>query len=128
MSGTYQLSTPGGSPSTLTLFPCNPLTKTPRLDRLATGGTGEPIYSNFFIWDFGWESLPIADALFFESRQIAGGLYYAKLPHPKTGQLVAFTGVVIEDVRYSINDVERDSWVDSLSVTLRCGFMATGGF
>lgn len=128
MSGTYQLSTPGGSSNTLELFPRNPLYKSPRLERLATTGAGEPIFGAFFTWDFSWESLPRSDMSYFYSRYVAGGSYYATLPHPTTGLLTSFTGVTIESVNYSFNDVERDSWVDSLNVSLRVGLGATGGF
>lgn len=126
MSGTYQISQPGSS--TMEQFISNPLSKSPRLQQIATGGQGEPIFASFFTWDFNWEHLPKSEALFFESRYIAGGLYNAILPHPRSGALVSFTGVAIENVDYSVNDVERDSWVDSLSVTLRVNFYATGTF
>jgi len=128
MSGTYQLSQPGGNQSTLELFPDNPLYKTPRFDRLGTAGMGEPIFGAFFTWDFGWESVPRSDALFFESRYEAGGLYYAKLPHPKTGVLTSFTGVVVDNVSYTLGDVERDAWAEALNVSLRVNIGATGGF
>ena len=124
MSGTYRISE--SASSTMALFPSDPLTKSPRLQRIATGGQGEPIFAAFFQWDFNWEYLPRSEALFFESRYIAGGLYNAVLPHPKTGVLTGFTGVAIENVDYTLNDVERDSWVESLSVQLRVNFYATG--
>lgn len=124
MSGTYRISLPGSS--TLEAFPGNPLTKSPTLQRIATGGQGEPIFAAFFTWNFGWEHLPRSEALFFESRYMAGGLYNAVLPHPKTGVLTGFTGVAIENVDYTVNDVERDSWVESLGVTLRVNLYATG--
>ena len=107
-------------------FLSNPLTKTPHLQRIATGGQGEPIFGAFFTWDFSWENLPRSEALFFESRYIAGGLYNAVLPHPRTGVLTGFTGVAIESVDYTVSDVERDTWVESLSMTLRVNFYATG--
>ena len=128
MSGTYQISTPGGTQANLELFPSNPLYKSPRLDRVATSGVGEPIFAAFFEWSFSWDTAPRSDALFFENRYVAGCLYYAKLPHPRTGIMTSFTGVTIEDVNYSVNDVERDSWVNNYSVSLRCSFYATGGF
>lgn len=124
MSGTYQISAPASS--TLSLFPENPLTKTPRLNRLGTSGAGAPIFAAFFQWDFGWGPGPRSDVSFFESRYIAGGLFNAVLPHPITGNLTGFTGVAIEDVSYTFNDVERDSWYDSLRVSLRVNLYATG--
>jgi hypothetical protein len=109
------------------LMPENPLNKSPRLNRLATSGAGAPIFAAFFQWDFGWGADARANvAPFFESRYIAGGLYNCLLPHPITGALVGFTGVAIEDVNYTINDVERDSWVDGYRVTLRVNLFATG--
>jgi hypothetical protein len=124
MSGSYQLSAIGSS--TMSLWPSNPLTKTPRLNRLATSGAGAPIFAAFFQWDFGWGPGPRSDMSYFESRYIAGGLYNAILPHPITGALVGFTGVAIEDVSYTLGEVERDSWYDSLRVTLRVNLYATG--
>jgi hypothetical protein len=124
MSGTYQLSRP--SSSTMELMPENPLSKSPRLNRVGTSGAREPIFSSFFTWDFGWGPGPRSDIAFFESRYIAGGLYNAILPHPITQSLTGFTGVSIEDVSYTINDIERDSWYDSLTVTLGLNLFATG--
>lgn len=124
MSGTYQISQPGSS--TLALFPSNPLTKSPRLQRLGTSGAGAPIFAAFFQWDFGWGPGPRSDVSFFESRYIAGGLYNCVLPHPISGALVGFTGVAIDDVSYTFNDVERDSWYDNLRVSLRVNLYATG--
>jgi hypothetical protein len=124
MSGTYALSAINSS--TMALMPSNPLTKSPRLQRVATSGAGAPIFAAFFTWDLGWGPGPRSDISFFESRYIAGGLYNALLPHPITGNLTGFTGVAIEDVSYSLGDVERDSWYDSLRVTLRVNLYATG--
>lgn len=124
MSGTYSISHIGSS--TLQLFPENPLSKSPRLNRVATSGAGAPIFAAFFQWDFNWGPGPRSDVTFFESRYIAGGLYNALLPHPITGALVGFTGVAIDDVSYTFNDVERDSWYDSLRVSLRVNLYATG--
>lgn len=124
MSGTYSISQVGSS--TQALFPQNPLSKTPRLQRVATSGAGGPIFAAFFQWDFNWGPGPRSDVAFFESRYINGGLYNAVLPHPITGALVGFTGVAIDDVSYTFNDVERDSWYDNLRVTLRVNLYATG--
>lgn len=124
MSGSYAIS--AISSPTLSLFPETPLSKSPRLNRLATSGAGAPIFAAFFQWDFNWGPGPRSDVTFFESRYIAGGLYNALLPHPITGALVGFTGVAIDDVSYTFNDVERDSWYDSLRVTLRVNLFATG--
>lgn len=124
MSGTYAISQIGSS--ALQLFNSNPLSKTPRLNRLGTSGAGAPIFGAFFVWDFGWGPGPRSDVTFFESRYINGGLYNCVLPHPITGNLTGFTGVAIEDVSYTFNDVERDSWYDNLRVTLRVSLFATG--
>jgi hypothetical protein len=124
MSGTYQINQPGSS--TQALFPSNPLSKSPRLQRVGTSGAGSPIFAAFFIWDFNWGPGPRSDVSFFESRYINGGLYNCVLPHPITGNLTGFTGVAIEDVSYTFNDVERDSWYDNLRVSLRVNLYATG--
>jgi hypothetical protein len=125
MSGTYQISQIGSS--TMALWPSNPLTKTPRLNRVGTSGAGAPIFAAFFTWDFGWGAETRASVSdFFYSRYTAGGLYNAILPHPITGNLTGFTGVAIENVDYNINDVGRDSWVDGYRVTLRVNLYATG--
>lgn len=124
MSGTYSIAAIGSSIQAQ--FPANPLTKSPRLQRVGTSGAGGPIFAAFFTWDFGWGPGPRSDVTFFESRYINGGLYNALLPHPITGALVGFTGVAIDDVSYTFNDVERDSWYDSLRVTLRVNLYATG--
>lgn len=124
MSGSYAISHIGSS--TLQLFPETPLSKSPRLNRLATSGAGAPIFGAFFQWDFNWGPGPRSDVTFFESRYIAGGLYSCLLPHPITQNLTGFTGVAIESVDYTIGDVERDSWYDSLRVTLRVNLYATG--
>lgn len=124
MSGTYQISQINSS--TMALFPVNPLTKTPRLQRIATGGQGKPIFSAFFLWEFGWGPGPRSEATFFESRYVAGGLYNAVLPHPVTGNLTGFTGVAIDNFDFTVGDVERDSWVDGYRLTLRASLYATG--
>lgn len=124
MSGTYQLSQIGSS--TMAQFPSNPLTKTPRLQRVGTTGAGGPIFAAFFQWDFGWGPGPRSEMTFFESRYINGGLYNALLPHPITGNLTGFTGVAIDNFDYTFNDVERDSWVDGYRLSLRVNLYATG--
>lgn len=125
MSGTYQISAIASS--TMALFPENPRSKNPRLQRVGTSGAGAPIFAAFFIWDLGWDAEARANASnFFMGRHIAGGLYNAVLPHPITGNLTGFTGVAIEDVNYTINDVERDSWVDGYRISLRVNLFATG--
>lgn len=124
MSGTYAISAINSS--TMSLFPSNPLTKTPRLQRIATGGQGAPIFSAFFIWEFGWGPGPRSEATFFESRYASGGLFNAVLPHPVTQNLTGFTGVAIDDFGFTVNDVQRDSWVDSYRLTLRVSLYATG--
>lgn len=126
MTGSYQIS--AISSPTLSLFPENPLSKSPRLNRVATSGAGAPIFAAFFTWDFGWGPGPRSDVTFFESRYINGGLYNAILPHPITMHPTSFTGVVIESFEYTVNDVERDSWADSYRLTLRVNLFATGGF
>lgn len=124
MSGSYAISQIGSS--TTALFPDNPISKTPRLQRVGTSGAGAPIFAAFFQWEFSWGPAPKADVSFFESRYVNGGLYNALLPHPTTMALVGFTGVAIDEVDYTLNDVERDSWVDSYRVSLRVNFYATG--
>lgn len=124
MSGTYSISHIGSS--TLAQFPENPLSKSPHLNRVATSGAGAPIFAAFFTWDFSWGPGPRSEVTFFESRYVAGGLFNALLPHPITGALVGFTGVSLESVDYTLNDIERDSWYDSLRVTMRINLYATG--
>lgn len=124
MSGTYQMSQIGSS--TMAQFPSNPLTKSPRLQRVGTSGAGAPIFAAFFQWEFNWGPGPRSEMTFFESRYVNGGLYNALLPHPVTGALVGFTGVAIDAFEYSFNDVERDSWVNSYRLSLRVNLFATG--
>lgn len=125
MSGTYQISHIASS--ALQAFPENPISKSPRLNRLATSGAGAPIFAAFFQWEFSWSAESRSNvAPFFMGRYIAGGLYNCLLPHPITGALVGFTGVAIESVDYTINDVERDTWVDGYRVSLRVNLYATG--
>lgn len=124
MSGTFQLSQPASS--TMQLFPFDPLTKRWQAQRVATSGVGEPIFSAFWLVELGFESMASSDMSFFESRFVAGGLFTSVLAHPITAALVRFTGTAIEDVSYSFTDVERNSWVDSLTVTLKVNLRATG--
>lgn len=127
MSGTYQLSEYNSS--TMALFPQNPIAKRWTANRVATGGTRQPIFSNFWQVELNFGTLEVqGENDFFESRFIAGGLYQAILPHPITGQLVGFTGTSIEDVSFEFNDVDRDFWADGARVVLGVSLQATGTF
>lgn len=111
------------------LFPQNPIAKRWAANRVATGGTREPIFSDFWQVELSFSTLQVqGENDFFESRFISGGLYNAILPHPITGQLVGFTGTSIEDVSFEFNDVERDSWAEGTRVVLGVNIQATGSF
>lgn len=128
MSGTYQLSA-YGAPGTMSLFPQNPLAKRWSAQRIGTGGTREPIFSNFWQLELSFDTLQVqGESDYFESRYIAGGLYNAILPHPITGALVGFTGTAIEDVSFEFNDVDRDYWAEGSRVVLNVNLTATGTF
>lgn len=127
MSGTYQLSQ--ANSSTMELFPQNPIAKRWSANRVATGGTREPIFSGFWMVELSFSTLEVqGESDFFESRFIAGGLYNAILPHPITGQLVGFTGTSIEEASFEFNDVDRDFWADGTRVVLGVNLQATGSF
>lgn len=127
MSGTYQLSQVNSS--TMELFPQNPIAKRWTANRVATGGTREPIFSGFWQVELSFSTLQVqGESNFFESRFIAGGLYNAILPHPITGALVGFTGTAIEDTNFEFTDVERDSWAEGTRVVLSVNLQATGSF
>ena len=128
MSGTYQLSA-AGDPSTMSLFPQNPIAKRWTANRVATGGTREPIFSGFWQVELSFDTLQVqGESDYFESRFIAGGLYNAVLPHPVTGALVGFTGTSIEDVSFEFNDIDRDYWAVGSRVLLGVNLQATGSF
>ncbi|MCP4362645.1 MAG: hypothetical protein GY796_31970 [Chloroflexi bacterium] len=128
MSGTYQLSAIGDT-STMSLFPQNPLSKRWAADQIATGGTREPIFSNFWQIELSFGTLQVqGENDYFESRFVAGGLYNAVLPHPITGALVGFTGTSIIEVSFSFNDIDRDTWANGTRVSLGVNLIATGSF
>lgn len=127
MSGTYQLSQYNSA--TMELFPQNPIAKRWQASRIATGGTREPIFSNFWRVELSFGTLKVrGESDFFESRFIAGGLYNAILPHPITGLLVGFTGTSIEETSFEFNDVDRDYWADGARVVLGVNLRAPGTF
>lgn len=127
MSGTYQLSQINSA--TMELFPQNPIAKRWTSNRVATGGTREPIFSAFWQVELNFGSLEVqGESDFFESRFIAGGLYNAILPHPITGALVGFTGTSIEETSFEFTDVERDFWAEGTRVMLGVNLQATGTF
>lgn len=109
-------------------FPFDPLDKRWTRQKVATGGTGAPIYSAFWQVElsFGIQDVS-SDISFFEGRWLAGGLHTAVLPHPKTGNMTGFTGVSIEDISYSFMDVESDNWGNGLRMVLgHINLAATG--
>lgn len=97
-----------------TNFPKDPLNKRWSRQRVATGGTGEPIYSVFWQCELTFGILDVdTDVSFFEGRFLAGGLHTATLPHPQTGAMTGFTGVAVTDFSYEFSDVESDAWTES---------------
>lgn len=111
------------------LFPQNPIAKRWTPNRVATGGTREPIFSNFWQVELSFGSLEVqGESDFFESRFVSGGLYNSILPHPITGALVGFTGTSIEEVSFEFNDVDRDFWAEGTRVVLGVNLQATGTF
>lgn len=110
------------------LFPFDPLVKRWVPQRVGTSGVGEPIFAAFWRLEMGFGSMASSEAKYFERRFIAGGLYNAVLPHPITAALVGFTGTAIEDFSFEWNDVERNSWADNVSLSLRVNLYATGSF
>jgi len=129
MSGTYQLSTPGGGVNTLALFPEQPLTKRWQRQQIAIGGESESLYSAFWQLELGFGTLKVSDeASFFMSRFVSGGLFYATLPHPVVPLQVTFSGVNIADFSYEFGDTDSDSWALNPRLTLDVNISATGTF
>lgn len=127
MSGTYQLSEYNSA--TMALYPQNPISKRWTASKIATGGTREPIFSNFWNVELSFGTLKVqGESDFFESRFIAGGLYQAILPHPISGALVGFTGTSIEEVSFDFSDVDRDYWAEGARIVLGVNLRATGTF
>lgn len=120
MSGTFQLDG--------TLFPKDPLIKRWTRQRIAASGVGEPIYTAFWQIEMTFGLLDAADEVsYFEDKWLTGGLYTAVLPHPKTGQLVGFTGVAISDFTYEFNDFDSNAWAEGSQLTLtHINLSATG--
>lgn len=113
----------------MSLFPQNPIAKRWTPNRIATGGTRQPIFSNFWQVELSFGALEVqGENDYFESRFIAGGLYNAILPHPITGALVGFTGISIEDISFEFNDIDRDFWAEGSRVVLGVSLIATGSF
>lgn len=127
MSGTYQLSE--FNSSTMQLWPKNPLTKAWRSQRVATGGTREPIFSAVWQFEANFGTLEVeTETSFFQDRFMNGGLYQAVLPHPETSVLTGFTGVAIEEFSFEFNDIDRDSWGENGRIVLTVNIAATGSF
>lgn len=120
MSGTYQLD---GA-----LFPKNPIAKRWRREKVADSGVGESIYTAFWQLELEFPTLDAPDeGSFFYDRWTAGGLHTAVLPHPRTGQLVGFTGVDIVDWVFEFDDIDRDNWDTSPRMVLgHISMSATG--
>lgn len=119
MSGTYQLD---GEQ-----FPENPLRKRWSREVIETSGVGESMYPAFWRLDLELPDMSMADYSFFYDRWTSGGLHDALLPHPRTGQLVGFTGVNIDNLESEIPDVDQDSWAYDVRLALtHISLSATG--
>jgi hypothetical protein len=120
MSGTFQLD---GQ-----LFPTDPIRKRWSREEVARSGVGEGIYPAFWRLELEFPTLDNPDeSSFFYDRWTAGGLHSAVLPHPRTGQLVGFTGVNIAEWAYDINDVDANTWGEGPRLTLdHVSMSATG--
>lgn len=94
---------------------------------MAVGGAGENIYSAFWQVELNFGILSASESAFFEGRWLAGGLHTAILPHPKTGALVGFTGVNVQDYTAEFNDVDSNGWVNNPTLVLtHINLAATG--
>lgn len=120
MSGTYRID---GE-----LFPQNPIAKRWQRQSVAVGGVGETIYSDFWQVELSFGTLESnPDIAFFENKWLSGGLHSAVLPHPRTGELVGFTGVNIQEFNHEFNDIDSDSWAESGRLVLNhISLSATG--
>lgn len=108
-------------------FTCGPLSKRWSQQQIGRRGNVEAIFSAFWQLELTFGDRPKSDAVFFESRWFAGGLHTISAPHPNTGMMTGFTGVAIRDVSYGYTDIERNSWVDSLSVTFGHIYLGSTG-
>jgi hypothetical protein len=120
MSGTFEID---GS-----LFPTDPIEKSWQRERVASRGTGEPIFSSYWRFDMGFGTLKTSgENSFFMDKYLVGGLYTVKLPHPFNGALTVFTGVSIAEVNFRWDDVNRNYWArDSRVVLEHINLSATG--
>lgn len=108
-------------------FTCGPTSKRWSQQQIARKGNVEAVFAAFWQLDLTFGDRPVSDATFFEQRWFAGGLHTISAPHPETGIMTGFTGVAIRDVSYGFTDIDRNTWVDSLSVTFgRIWLGATG--
>lgn len=118
-TGSFQL---GGA-----YFPTDPLNKRWAAQEVGRRGTREPIFTSVWRLELDFGTLQaIGEFDFFESRFLTGGLYVATLPHPVNGLLTQFTGVSIESVDGTFNDIGNNFWVEGTRVVLGVNLMATG--
>ncbi len=122
MSGTYQLD---GS-----LFPLDPIAKRWKRQNVAASGVGEGIYAGFWSLELEFPTQQMAtQASFFFDRWMAGGLHTAVLPHPRTGQLVGFSGCNMNEWAFEISDVDANSWATRPQLVIdHVSLSATGTF
>jgi len=120
-TGTYKLDD--------LFFPTDPIAK--RWARQPVGeisGVGESIYTDFWQLELEFPTLESsAQASFFYDRWMTGGLHTALLPHPRSGQLVGFTGVNIEDWAFEFDDVEQEYWAQGPRLVLNHISMSATG-
>jgi len=120
MSGTFEMDN--------LQFPLDPLAKRWRRQEAGRSGEGEPIFSDFWTLEMDFGVLEATgDFDFFFDRFTAGGLHTAILPHPRSGELVGFTGIAFVSLETEYNDVDANSWVEGTRVVLdRISLSATG--
>jgi len=120
MSGTFRLDG--------YLFPVDPIRKRWGREEIARSGVGEGIYPAFWRLELEFPTLNNpAESSFFYDRWAAGGLHTAVLPHPRTGQLVGFTGVNVAEWAFEITDVDANAWGESPRLILdHVSMSATG--
>ena len=108
-------------------FPTDPIAKRWGRDDVASSGVGESVYAAFWRLELSFPLLESDQLAFFHDRWTAGGLHTAVLPHPRTGQLVGFTGVNIQDWAFEFNDVEQNKWGEGPRLVLgHISMSATG--
>lgn len=120
MSGTFQLD---GE-----LFPQNPLEKRWNGEKLGYTGDRVPVLSGVWTYSLSFGLMSAENYRFYEDKFIAGGIHQAVLPHPISSDLSLFTGVYIDSVEGGFNDVDRNSYVTDVSMTLRVSIGSTGSF